>query len=272
MKKVIILLAVTLLVISCLTLTIYAEDNMKKEDSTTISEEIKKQLALQEDEEVIRIYNIPLRFAFTEYSNISEVLAGNEALQIYYAVKSSNGLFEYKAIYDGECHEFEVYSSNQKALNAFQNDKIIEKVSSDIVIYNTYYLSGETNHMGTAIYYETNKGDYVYYNYYELGEGEYLFPIEEFCMYQKAISDERKKYADSYGGVVINGVWDLSKYDINASTFNLNVKIPTGNDNNSVTASGNTNKYLLWGGISLCIVLLAVGLVFGGIYLRKKKA
>ncbi len=271
MKKGIVMLCLLLITIAVMPLMVNAEEIMRKEDSTKISEEIKNQLALQKDEEVIRIYNIPLRFAFTEYSNINEVLASNEVLQIYYAVKSTNELLVYKEIYDGGCREYEIYSRNQKAMNAFENDNIIEKISSDIIVYNTYYLSGESSHMGTAIYYVTNKGDYVYYNYYELGEGEYLFPIDAFCKYQKAIIDEYAKYPDRDGGISIDQLWDLSPYDINSKSFNPNAKIQLGKGND-VASSDNTNKFLLWGGISLGIVLLAAGLVCGGIYLHKKKA
>jgi len=68
--------------------------------------------------------------------------------------------------------------------------------------------------MGIAIYYKTTVGDYIYYNHYSIGEK--LFPIEDFCKYQKAISDELAKHPNENDGsdIDISSIMDLSKYDL----------------------------------------------------------
>ncbi len=289
MKRIMVILCLLLTIIAVMPLTIHAEETMKKEEliskitensagmneysSKYVSKEILNILDTEGSNNVVKIYNIPIVYAFSEYGGIDEIMKSKHVLQTLYAIVSNKNVLSVQSITDDMKSvkmNDEQYICDAETLSAFLNQKGLDKISSDITVKNVYYLWGESNHQGTALYYETNKGDYVYYKYYLTGGKEYLFPAADLFELMKAVYG--KMDADTPpGGINIGGVWDLSPYDINANTFNRNAKIPIGNDN-AVTASDNTNKYLLWGGISLCIVLLAVGLVFGGIYLRKKKA
>ena len=172
---------------------------------------------------IIILYNTPLRFAFTEYSNIDDVLTSKELLAKYYAVEHKDGSFtffnedlkelksnSYTEI-DGKTVELPFINMPEGAVNAYKNsDFAKECISPDAVIESVYYLSGENSMMGTAVYYKTSVGDYVYYYYHTIGE--MLFPLDDFCDFQQAISDEYAKNPDADGGIDIADVWDLSDY------------------------------------------------------------
>ena len=125
---------------------------------------------------IITLYNTPLRFAFTEYSNIDDVLTGKELLAKYYAVEHKDGSFtffnenlkelksnSYTEI-NGKTVELPFINMPEGAVNAYKNsDFAKEYISPDAEIESVYYLSGESSMMGTAVYYKTSVGDYVYY-------------------------------------------------------------------------------------------------------------
>ena len=211
------------------------------EDSLNISEEIKdhfrvyeiysdaetkpERRLVQDFKSIMRIYNTSPRFAFTAYNNIDDILASNLVPAKYYVVEDAAGELKF---YNEEYTEMistryaEVGGSRKqlpyvdlpaKALERFRNPDFAKTyISPDAEVENVYWLSGESSMMGTAIYYRTSAGDYVYYNYYAIGEA--LFPVEMFCAYQQAITDEIAKYPESGGGINIADVWDLSAYQL----------------------------------------------------------
>lgn len=124
--------------------------------------------------------------------------------------------------------------------------------------------------MGTAVYYKTNKGDYVYFNH--LSIGEYLFPIEAFCAYQRAILDEALQYPDRVGSVSYSQVWDLSPYDFKADTFNLHAEIPEGISGDLDATHYNDSGFRQWG---VLLGMFAVGILAAvsfTLHLYKKRA
>ena len=200
-----------------------------KEDSRRISDDVKEQFRVYEtysDENtkperrlvkdfknIMRCYNVGIRLAFTESSNIDDVLAGKYMLEKYYVVEYEDGS---KKFYNENLEELKSISTiPEKAWNTFfDRDFVTNHISPDGA-EDVYFLSGESNMMGTAIYYKTNKGDYVYYCDHHVGEA--LFPSEEFFKYQKALSEEYAKHPNDNGGAVdVSGVFDISKYLISA--------------------------------------------------------
>lgn len=179
------------------------------------------------------LYNTPLRFAFTEYSNIDDVLTGKELLAKYYAVEHNDGSFtffnedlkelksnSYTEI-DGKTVELPFINMPEGAVNAYKNsDFAKECISPDAEIESVYYLSSESSMMGTAVYYKTSVGDYVYFVHHDIGSA--LFPITDFCKYQQAINDEISKHPDlDAGDLNIAGIWDLSEYELQAITSGI---------------------------------------------------
>ena len=217
------------------------------EDSLSISEDIKEHFRVyetysdentkperrlvQDFKSIMRYYNVPVRFVFKEYDNIDDILASAYATKKYYVVKQHDGtlqcynehLKEMKSnrqtIKNGETLTLPYLDIPEKAFERFNDPDFVKNyISPDVNVENVYYLSGESSHMGTAIYYRTDKGDYVYYNHYSIGEK--LFPIEDFCKYQKAISDELAKHSDENGSgdIDISDLMDLSKYELKNTT------------------------------------------------------
>ncbi len=224
------------------------------EDSLSISDDIKEHFRVyetysdentkperrlvQDFKSIIRYYNVPVRFVFTEYDNIDNILASAYATKKYYVVEQHDGtlqcynehLKEMKSnrqtIKNGETVTLPYLDIPEKAFERFNDPDFVKKyISPNVNVKNVYYLSGESSHMGTAIYYRTDKGDYVYYNHYSIGEK--LFPIEDFCKYQKAISDELAKHSDENGSgdIDISDLMDLSKYELkNVAASSENIK------------------------------------------------
>lgn len=144
---------------------------------------------VQDFKSIMRYYNVPLRGAFTEFDNIDDVLASAYVLKKYYvveyedgSVKSYNEHFqEMKSngytIRNGEQVALPYLTIPENARNAFYNSDFVKTyIAPDAQVENVYWLSGESSMMGTAIYYRTSVGDYVYYYYdavvkYTLPEG-----------------------------------------------------------------------------------------------------
>lgn len=216
MKKFIIIGLIITIILS-IPMVVFAEEVitvLEYKDSMTISDEERKQLNVKDSENVIRIYNLSIHMAFSGINSIEELFEKELILSEYYAIYTADNTLNYKSIVGNKAENLSDVIINYKALKALKDSKITTKITSDIEIYETYYLSGETSYTGSVIYYKTNKGDYVYYNHYALENGEYLFPVKDFCDYQKAIYNEISKFADMDGGVDISAIWDLSKYDI----------------------------------------------------------
>ncbi len=226
MKKSI-LIGIIFAMLITMSMTVFAAENgvdtVKNKDSINISQEERQLLGAKDSEKVIRIYNVSIRNAFANVKSIDELLKSEGLiLSQYYLVQAVDNTYIYKDIIDNVSIDLgNDVPIDSRAMKALQENKVIAKVSSEIEIYETYYLTGETTYTGSAIYYKTNKGDYVYYSYYAVGSGEYLFPIKDFCEYQKAIQSEIAKYPNSDGGVDISQLWDLSKYDIHSANFKI---------------------------------------------------
>ena len=87
---------------------------------------------------------------------------------------------------------------------------------------------------GTAIYYETEKGDFVYY------EG-YFFPKDDFISIMRELRSQMGSDTPP-GGFDITSVCDLTKYDINSPKFDSAAFINKVKDNNSLISEKNNNN------------------------------
>lgn len=212
-----------------------------KGDSLNISNEAKEQFRVYENysdentkserrlvkdfKNVVKVYNVPIRHAFTEYQNINDVMQSDYVLGEYYIVERTDGTLEY---YGDDFTTVSPLNNADKPLAAVKNNDFAKRyISSDAVIEGVYYLYGERSMMGTAVYYKTSVGDYVYYYYHTIGE--MLFPLNDFCDFQQAISDEYAKNPDADGGIDIASVWNLSSYmlrDVNDPVEQLRILYP----------------------------------------------
>ena len=260
MKKIIAILCAVCAVFLLGVQTVCAQTVSTAKDSVNIDENTKNKLQLQTTDQVVQVYNTAIYFAFSEYDNVDEILASDEILGSYFIIKSANDEFISKSKIEDNYVSREPEFLNTKAMLTCMTGKATKYISSDVIVYNTYYLSGETSHMGTAIYYKTNKGDYVYYNHYKIGER--LFPAEAFYAYQKAIINELSQYPDLEGDIDIGEIWDLSAYDFNSDTFDLFAPYP---------GQKVESKFPYHIVIPIGVVLLAAVATLGVVLYRKKK-
>ena len=244
---------------------VWQRDSLNIREDIIIDEEVGYNYQIQPTDKVIRVYNISISWAFTEeYDSIEAVLAGREVLGIYYIVKSQDGTWT-KLVDLGDDNDLDIVEMefvDYQALDACLSGEIVSRIAPDVQVYNTYYLSGETMYKGTAIYYVTDKGEYVHY-FGGIGcIGEYLMPVEVFREVQKAIREvDQNPY-------VVRGSWDLSAYKIGSDTFNLNAEFPELK--NDVLTLKIIKDYF-WVGIPAGVCLLMVGIMFFVIHRRKKR-
>ena len=174
---------------------------------------------------VFRYYNIAPRYAFSEYNNIDDALTSKYLLSDYYVVEHTDGWFsfyneelkEYKTvrstIIDGNEVKLPFADVDEKAYAVYQDDDFASKyIAPNVSVTSAYFLSGESSHMGTAVYLKTSAGDYVYYNNYDIGE--VIMPVADFCKLQKIIREELAKHPDwnDGGSVDLTGIYNLEPY------------------------------------------------------------
>ena len=273
MKKILIVGLILAMIMSLPVVAFAAEErntNMEFNDSLTISDEVRQQLNVQTSESIYRIYNLSIYMAFSQINCVEELLEKDELiLSEYYVIQTTEGTLSYRGVIDNKVVNFgDDVTINSTALKAFQNGDVAKKISSDIEIYETYYFSGETSYTGSAIYYKTNKGDYVYYNHYALGNGEYLFPVKDFCDYQRAVYDELVKHANLDGGVDIGSIWNLSKYEINSPDFEIDTN--SSRPDNSLQNNYPQNTVKWWVILFGVVLVSVVGTILGVCYYKRK--
>ena len=192
-------------------------DETAAEDSLNIREDIRERFRtyevysdsetkpelrlVSEPKRILKIYNAS-PIAFADNDNIDDILAGS-VLSEYYIVDYYDRATEYYRI--GEEGLIKLNSTDglssvieNKAIERLTDQDFVKKyISPDAKLLNVYYLSGKTSMTGTAIYFNTTAGEYVYYN--GITSGEYLFRLADFCDYEKAMIDEAKENTDSNG-------------------------------------------------------------------------
>lgn len=237
-------------------------------DSRNVPENLVALANPGEGDILFRYYNIPLRFDFTNYDSIEAILENaTENSMPLYALETSDGQrvvfktqdngISYKSVYDENGQGEWANPSFQEHITG----EAIRTVSPDIIIESMYYLKGENSKMGTAIYYKTNLGDYVFF---DGSIDEYLFSAEAFFEYQRALYAEAIQQGDKDGSPAYSS-WDLSAYDYRSDNFDPHAPFPI-----SAEPEQTPSPYL-WIGIAAgAVVLTAIAAFF--IVKAKRKA
>lgn len=255
--------------ISMLILNSYATEYPDPFDSRNVPENLVNLANPDEGNILFRYYNIPLRFAFTNFNSIEAILenATENSIPLYALETSGGQRVVFKTQDNGISYEA-LYDENDQgewASPSFQEHRTgeaIRTVSSDVIIESIYYLKGENSKMGTAIYYKTNLGDYVFFSRSSIDE--YLFSAEAFFEYQRALYAESIQQGDKLGGLDYSR-WDLSSYDYRSDNFDPHAPFPI-----STEPGQNTSPYF-WIGIAAgAVVLTAIAAFF--IVKAKRKA
>lgn len=227
--------------------------------------------------------SIGVDFLYEFHDDIDDIL--DDYRYTYYAQKTSTGWNYYLLCQNGEVVERTPHYPNHYALyfderetliNEFLTGEAIKTVSPEIAIQSIYYLCAEGEHLGSAIYYKTNLGNYVYYLDYR--HGGQIFSDAAFWEYRQAYFNAYTSNLPTTGGTDSGDAWDLSAYDYTSPNFNPNAPFPkkdSGTTNTPVAAAdpedSSVDPILLWGGIATGVVLVAFAVVFCVVRAKKKR-
>lgn len=264
MKKLISFLSL-LLLFAALTLPANAAQTAQPEDSFHIPEDILAVLPLKSGDEVICVYSVILNSTFYRHSSIDALLDPNTEANVarYYCVKSADGTFATYRIQNGEP------VATIKVWGTWDDDgrnretARLKHIDPNITVFSTYYLSGVRTE-GSAIYYKTSLGDYVYYDSIH-DRAEYLFSIEAFCAFQSAVYRENivMNLKEPLVGAIINNLWDLSAYDISSDNFDPHAKFPLKNKDYTyyypLAQIETLGMFILLLGFAVLLTLLCIG-------------
>ena len=171
-----------------------------------IDSSIKEEIGVEDDEIVICVHNASFIYAFWKYDNIEEVLKSELILDTYYIVVN-------KGVVVGTYHCDDIGDPNRinlgnllyddsETLTVFLNNTIEDQLPQGATVLDVYYLYGRPAHHGSALYYITDMGDFVYYDYYLtynlLGKQQTFFTASEFFDLMKAAAkDEQEAWDDT---------------------------------------------------------------------------
>ena len=161
---------------------------------------------------VVKLYNSSYMKGFSQGKSVEEMIS--TSLQTVYMVieQPFKNNITYKAYYkDGKLYDLAFPTDwSEFYIYAISTDLVFD---SSIKVNKVYCLDGEPSHNGVYIYYETNKGDYVLFKEYLTAEDTYLFPIEDFRDFAKAVCEENERNKGADGGEKnINEIYDLDSY------------------------------------------------------------
>ena len=183
-------------------------------DSRLVDSSVLENIEEAKASNTIKIYHGMFMWLFAEGKSIEEIIGDSSLLTPYYAVREGLG-YSYYAERQGEMRTI-IAGADRKALSYVSSPKqVLSKASPFLSVKNVYYLDGDSSRDGIYIYYETDKGDYVYYKEYAEAEYGYLFPVKEFYDFAKIVEAEREKNRFSEGGpTLLSDVVDISSYKV----------------------------------------------------------
>ncbi|NLG05308.1 MAG: hypothetical protein GX567_16025 [Clostridia bacterium] len=202
---------------------------MKEYDARYISEDVKSHINPKITEKIVKEYRIFFTFSFCDFNGIDDIINDVETNEIYYVLFNSK-IQTYYYTQKDELLKTKTDSSmeyKEYMISKMLNEKdVLKNISSDINV-NNVYLFEDYSRLGTIIYYETDKGDYVYYpSYYDIKGNriEYLVPVEKFSELMIAVKKERDRVPYSAGGAEdISLLYDLTPYVIDTTPKPLNM-------------------------------------------------
>jgi hypothetical protein len=191
MKKVMRMVCIVILITALVfTLIVLIGNNRKKRlineleqySALKIDDSIKASIGATDGQTVIRIHNIPIVYAFDAYDSIEEILKSDDILATYYAVTDGSEIISVYNDVDGEFHLMDnsMILNDSKTRDVLMNRDVLDMLPQNASVLDVYYLCGESNRQGSALYYKTNIGDFVYYEYHLTGGTKTFFSANEF--------------------------------------------------------------------------------------------
>lgn len=263
MKKLAVLICI-IIVIMAFPFSAAAAD-MPVDGSKLIPQEILAQLPLEKGDRVFPMYFCRLYTTFAKCDSIDDL----ELVPDICVVLSQDETFTKYEVWDGVCSEGTVVDySNSGLIQAYLTDDIIRLIDPNIQVSAAYILfDNDSGSTGSAVYYKTNLGDFVYHS--EWHNGTHLFSLEAFLAYQRAIYREAVVENMEQGpmiGGVYTWLWDLSAYDFTSEDFDPYAKFPLKEKD-----AAYLEQEQLLVHIAVDLTLLAGALLVALILLRMKK-
>jgi hypothetical protein len=226
MKKVIVILPLLLSVLLTTAFIAYATDADQPKYNPQlcpqeIDDEILNVLDLNPSDKIVKVYNTPVIYAFSAHGAIEDVLNSEYGRNVFYVIVSDSGKVEFCTV----TKELFVYRDgdggyfNERNLETFFSGNVIQKISPNIKVHNVYYLSGENNFQGIALYYQTDMGDYVYYQDSIGNDAQYLMPVEYFHEYTNAVDKQSPRNPASNGWHPDYKLTNFAHFDFRNSIF-----------------------------------------------------
>lgn len=264
MKKLITLLCV-LLVLAVCSVEAFAEsgngaDRLGEYSAASVGETVLQQLNAKDGDTVLKTYNCGVVMTFGKYPSVEDVLLNGRYLQIIYAVKRKGAAendWSFYSYYDGEL--VRMYDNDSSftgvipVLKYLKDDDFVKETTGAKVVINKFLFFNPTMHQGTAIYYQTDKGDYVYYN--RSNTGNYLFTAERFFAIVGEAYSKMGPDVPPGGGNYMETV-DLSAYNVDSPDFKLE--------------SQSGSSVIIW--VVIALAASAAAAVFVILTLKKRKA
>lgn len=277
MKRSILLFTSIILLISALSFGVSAEEYTDPMDSRYIPPQILNLVDEDETDLLVRFYIAPTHLFSSKtdegidhiinYYSDANYAQITEAGINYYVLRENGEILKKEHLYPD--YYFERFDSREPLLHEFQTGDAIKTVSPDIIIQSVYFLSGRIHHLGSAICYKTNLGNYVYFDGGTVATSHLLFSEDAFWDYQEAYWASIVPDADR-AGAGSPELWDLSAYDCNSPNFNPNTPFPK---QASITpAESSIDPILLWTGIATGVLLLAGTSAFFIIKAKRKSS
>ena len=148
-----------------------------------IDDSMVESMGLKKDEKVIRVLERSFLVSFTKYDSIEEILKSDIMPDTYYAIVKGTRITR---IYEEEeiRLDFTDLKGNRSELSAFLNNSAAEQLPQGANVLDVYFLWDGPSHHGCALYYVTDKGDFVYHESYRAnlatGTQQSLFTAREF--------------------------------------------------------------------------------------------
>ena len=221
MKRTLTLLISLLLLVSLLIPAAGAEETVLVNDSTYVNDAIRYHIGLSENAVALRIFEVSM-LTFSESADIYDVLPKKWRSGGIIATSEDGKTFEFWTRSEYVPAYFSrKLTVNYDALHFYLNSDLKSYLGEDTVVNSVYYLNSVNT--GTAIYYSTNKGNYVYFNHKDIEPC--LFSAEVFHDYiqlVRAIHAEDRGYIN-YDALRFD-VCYLSPYELDSPFFNPNAK------------------------------------------------
>jgi len=221
MKRTLALLIALLLLAALPLSATAAEEPAIVNDSTYVNSVIRSQIGISEDTMALRIFQVNM-LSFADSSDVYDVLPVTWRSSAIIAASEDGINFKFwnRSVYS-PTYFSSAFIVDNVALRFYLDADVTTYLGEDTVVNSVFFLHSIST--GTAIYYRTNKGNYVYFHHEDIKPC--LFSAEAFSDYMQFVKTFQE---DDRGNINYKtlrfDVCYLSPYELGSAYFNPNAK------------------------------------------------